>query len=205
MRHFEIELERARARARAGAGAGAGVGVEAEATGAEVEVIIDPGLAFGTGTHATTKLAATMLVHTLKSTSQKRVLDQGCGSGILSLIAAKLGHNAMGVEIDPVAVRSAAENLPLNHLTEEELSFHASGEVPSGPFDVVIANIIASVLIDLAVAICEVAEESIILSGMLLDQESSVLKAYAGWSVEDRFTQGEWVGLILKRDESKTQ
>ena len=145
-----------------------------------------------------------MLVNTLKSTSQKRVLDQGCGSGILSLIAAKLGHIAMGVEIDPVAVRRPTENLPLNNLTENELSFQASGEVPSGSFDVVIANIIAPVLIDLAAAICKVAEESIILSGMLLDQESNVLKAYPGWVVHDRFTQGEWVGLILTRDVSKT-
>ena len=124
--------------------------------------------------------------------------------GILSLIAAKLGHIAIGVEIDPVAVRSATKNLPLNNLTENELSFQASGEVPSGPFDVVIANIIAPVLIDLAAAICKVAEESIILSGMLLDQESSVLKAYPGWVVKDRFTQGEWVGLVLTRDVSKT-
>ena len=170
-----------------------------EETEAAIEVVIDPGLAFGTGTHATTQLAATLLVNTLKDAPQKRVLDQGCGSGILSFIAAQLGHSVIGIEIDPVAVRSATENLPLNGLSEEILSFQASDQVPSGPFDVVIANIIASVLIELAASIGAVAQERIILSGMLIDQEMSVLKAYPKWSVVERLTRGEWVGVVLER------
>lgn len=170
-----------------------------EPSGASLDVIIDPGLAFGTGTHATTQLAAHMLVKTLRDSSPKRVLDQGCGSGILSLIAAKLGHKATGVEIDPVATRSAIENLPLNGLTEADLSFIASDQVPSGPFDIVVANIIAPVLIELSAPITSVAQEVIILSGMLIDQESNVVKTYKDWEVKERFTQGEWVGLILMR------
>ena len=172
-----------------------------EASDAEVDVVIDPGMAFGTGTHATTQLAAQLIVQTLKGIPKKSVLDQGCGSGILSLIVARLGHEVVGIEIDPVATRSAIENLPLNGFTNEEVDFRSSDQVPDDSFDIVIANIIAPVLIDLSNDLRRVCQEKIILSGMLVDQEESVLKTYAGWQVEERMTHGEWVGVILTRTE----
>jgi ribosomal protein L11 methyltransferase len=168
----------------------------------KVDVIIDPGLAFGTGTHATTQLAAQLLVKQLEGQPSLKVLDQGCGSGILSLIAARLGHQVVGVEIDPMATRSAQENLPLNQFSQKDVTFISDDQVPNGPFDVVIANIIAPVLIDLASQIKAVCQETIILSGLLVAQEDRVLKAYQGWVTSERITSGEWVGLILKRVEA---
>lgn len=167
-----------------------------------IDIVIDPGLAFGTGTHATTQLAAQLTVKTLKEQTPLKVLDQGCGSGILSLIAARLGHKVTGVEIDPMATRNAQENLPLNHLSDDDIKFIVADAVPQEEFDVVIANIIAPVLIDLAPQIKTACQDTIILSGLLSDQERQVLKAYDGWSPIERIQQGEWLGLILKKAES---
>ena len=169
-----------------------------------INVIIDPGLAFGTGTHATTQLAAQLVMQSLKGKQGLKVLDQGCGSGILSFIASKLGHVVHGVEIDPMATRNAEENIPLNGLTSDQVMFSCSDLVPTGPFDIVVANIIAPVLIDLASQLSAVCQETIILSGMLTDQEKNVLKAYPGWVVTERITHGEWVGVILKKAEDST-
>ena len=169
-----------------------------ERSTADIDIVIDPGLAFGTGTHATTQLAAQLLVSELKDQSPISVLDQGCGSGILSLIAAHLGHQVTGVEIDPMATRSAQDNLPLNQFNGGEIKFICDDRIPNQSFEVVVANIIAPILIDLAPQITQACETTIILSGLLIDQEQRVLKAYRGWVVDKRITDGEWVGLILK-------
>lgn len=167
---------------------------------AGIDIIIDPGLAFGTGTHATTQLAAQLLVEELKDQPPVSVLDQGCGSGILSLIAAYLGHQVIGVELDPMATRSAQDNLPLNQFNTGEIKFICDDRIPNQSFEVIVANIIAPILIDLAPQITQACGETIILSGLLIDQEQRVLKAYQGWSIKTRITEGEWVGLILKKE-----
>ena len=173
-----------------------------EQSNAEVDVVIDPGLAFGTGTHATTQLAAQLLRSALDGSPKLRVLDQGCGSGILSFIAAKLGHQVHGVEIDPMATRNAQENIPLNHLGVDQIKFTCSDLVPAGPFDVVVANIVAPILIELSQALSSASQTMIILSGMLTDQEPNVLKAFPDWVVHKRITSGEWVGVILQKAEA---
>ena len=164
-----------------------------------LDVIIDPGLAFGTGTHATTQLAATLCAEVLRHKSPCRVLDQGCGSGILTVLCAKLGHYAHGVELDPVAANNARENIKLNRFTDDQIKITTSDEVPKASFDVVVVNIIAPVLIELASNLKAACGETLILSGLLVDQEKSVLKVYTGWVVQKRITQGHWVGLILQR------
>lgn len=171
----------------------------AEPSGALIDVIIDPGLAFGTGTHATTQLAAQLLTEQLRDQPKQSVLDQGCGSGILSLIAAQLGHDVIGVEIDPVAARNANENIPLNKMGNGSVKIISGDELPRGSFDLIVMNIIAPVLISLASQVNDRGPSTLLLSGLLIDQEASILKAYAGWEVIRRETQGEWVGMVLKK------
>lgn len=166
---------------------------------AEIELIIDPGLAFGIGTHPTTKIAATLLCRVLKNRSPCQVLDQGAGSGVLSMLAAKLGHQVLGIEMDEMATLSARDNLPLNELTEEQVNLTVGHEVPQGPFAVVVANIIAPVLIDLAPDLTKACQGEMILSGMLESQETQVLTAYPEWSIGQRLSHEGWVGLILNK------
>lgn len=176
--------------------------VEKNAEGAApLEIIIDPGLAFGVGTHPTTKLAATLLKRTLEGRAPCRVLDQGSGSALLTMLAAKLGHSATGVEIDEMATLSARDNLPLNGLTESQVRLEVGAEVPPGPFEVVIANIIAPVLIELAPQLSAVCSKQLLLSGMLESQEPNVLAAYPTWQVAERLCDPEtqWVGLRLEK------
>jgi len=170
-----------------------------ESSGAEIEIIIDPGLAFGTGTHATTQLAAQLLKKYLISVSDYVVLDQGCGSGILSLLAAKMGHRVVGVEIDAMAVNSAQDNLLLNHFPEGQVRVEVGDRLPEIDVDLVVMNIIAPVLIDLAPQVESSTAHSLILSGLLTDQEAQVLKSYHSWNITHRETSGEWVALILQR------
>jgi len=165
--------------------------------GAELELIIDPGLAFGVGTHPTTQLAARLLKAELSGRAPCRVLDQGSGSGLLSMLAAKLGHEVIGVELDEMATLSARDNLPLNGLSAEQVRLEVGVEVPEGPFELVIANIIAPVLIELAPALSAACGATLILSGMLESQEQSVREAYPEWRVTRRLSEEGWVGLCL--------
>jgi len=164
---------------------------------AEVELIIDPGLAFGVGTHPTTRLAAQLVCEELKARPSCKVLDQGAGSGLLAMLAAKLGHEVVGVEMDEMATLSARDNLPLNQLSEAQVKLTVGAEVPKGPFEVVVANIIAPVLIELSEGLREACVGRLILSGMLEAQEAQVLEAYPGWAVERRVSLEGWVGLSL--------
>jgi ribosomal protein L11 methyltransferase len=166
-----------------------------------IDIVIDPGLAFGVGTHPTTKLAATLLKRELEGREPCDVLDQGSGSGLLAMLAAHLGHRVRGVEIDEMATLSARDNLPLNGLSEEQVRLEVGEEVPEGSFEVVVANIIAPVLIALAPALSEACAGRLILSGMLTTQENEVRAAYPEWRVCERVTDEEtgWVGLRLER------
>jgi ribosomal protein L11 methyltransferase len=184
---------------------------EAPTEGA-LDLVIDPGLAFGIGTHPTTRLAARALKATLEGRRPCRVLDQGCGSGILTLLAAQMGHDAIGVEIDEMATLSAAENLPLNGADAEgrlpsggRARFEVGAEVPAGPFEVVVANIIAPVLTELAAPLSAACTRALILSGLLESQEAAVLARYPEWEVVARESQegskagDDWLGLTLHR------
>ena len=145
-----------------------------------VNLRLDPGMAFGTGAHPSTSLCLQWLQANLQPGA--RVLDYGCGSGILAIAAAKLGaRSVVGVDIDPHALETARQNSRRNAV---EADYTAPGsirsETPSDRFDVVIANILANPLILLAPVLVGLLSErgSIVLAGTLARQTGAVIDAY---------------------------
>ncbi len=141
---------------------------------------IEPDLAFGIGSHPTTQLAARAL--TAHARGARRVLDVGTGTGVLALLARLLGaERVLGLEIDARALRSAQKNLALN-LNCQPVEFSATplAEIEEGGWDVVIANIEAPVLLDLAADLMRVSRgaSAVILTGILTDRLSEVLRRY---------------------------
>jgi ribosomal protein L11 methyltransferase len=168
---------------------------------------LDPGRAFGTGAHPSTRLVIGLLEDIAEgSGSVQRFLDLGTGSGILAIVAARLwpGARGLAVDVDPEATECAAENLARNRVASVELRTGAL-EVAAGdgPFAVVVANIQAEVLEPLAPALAAViaAGGSLVLSGLLVEQGAAVEAAYraAGLDVEARAVDGEWTALWLVR------
>lgn len=146
-----------------------------------VVVRLDPGLAFGTGTHATTAMCLEWLDSL--DLQAKTVLDYGCGSGVLAIAALKLGcDRAHAMDIDPQAVLATRRNAEQNGV-EERLSVTGSKDDIEGRFDVVVANILAGPLAELATGIAErLAPGGMLgLSGILSEQAGDVSAAYAPW------------------------
>ena len=163
-----------------------------------LSVAIDPGMAFGTGTHATTRGVLKMLSDCLAGVPALTVLDVGCGSGILSIAAARLGHRALGVEIDGDALVNARENVSRNEVeTEVQLQEGSAAQV-SGKFPLVVANILAHILIEIASDLMNRCGGELILSGLLESQESAVLEAFPAMELLERRLEGEWVILRMR-------
>jgi ribosomal protein L11 methyltransferase len=173
-----------------------------EAKEHDVIVSLDPGMAFGTGHHPTTRMCLELLeTHVTPGT---RILDLGCGSGILSIAAAKLGAaSAFGLEIDPIAATAAARNVRDNGVqdsvtTEEATLPHPN--VAEGAYDLAIANISSKVIVDLAEHIAAAVKSggTIILSGVLEEQQARVVKRMAelGVIVDEVMTDADWVALV---------
>jgi ribosomal protein L11 methyltransferase len=140
---------------------------------------LDPGLAFGTGSHPTTRLCLRWLREAVRG--GESLLDYGCGSGILAIAASMLGAaNVVGVDVDPQALRASAANAAMNGV---DARFVAPDALGTGRFDIVVANILANPLILLAPALCARVSEAgaIALSGVLAGQTDDVLAAYAPW------------------------
>jgi len=156
---------------------------------------IDPGMAFGTGTHETTRLCMQVLAGlNLGSCS---VLDYGCGSGILAITALKLGGGrAIGVDIDPKAEAVSLENA-LNNGVASNFAIQSAADVETQTFDVVIANILAFALIDLAPILTQRVKQDglLILSGILAHQTQDVINAYEPYFVFERVEESGWVAL----------
>jgi len=163
-----------------------------------VNLRLDPGLAFGTGSHATTRLCLEWLRE--KIAGGESVLDYGCGSGILAIAAGRLGaRRVVGTDIDPHALRASRHNARENHV---DAVFPATDALPSATYDVVVANILANPLILLAPALAaRVAPAGrIALSGILEDQVESVVAAYARWFTLARWRGNDgWVLLAAQR------
>ena len=165
---------------------------------------LDPGLAFGTGLHPTTHLCLTLLAQYMTPGQGKRLLDVGCGSGILSLAALKLGtHAAVGVDIDAQAVRVAKHNAVLNGLQERVQFLEGSLEMATGQFACITANIYLGPLMDMIPALvrCLAPRGNVILSGILEQQEAALRAALhaAGLDAQRRLTATGWVALVGRR------
>ncbi len=168
-----------------------------------VNVILDPGLAFGTGTHPTTALCLQWLDQQIDS--QALVIDYGCGSGILGLAALKLGaKQVVAVDYDPQALEATQNNGAQNQLFPPVLSTYLPKTLPNNlPLaDLIIANILAQPLIELAPLFAKLVKSNgkILLSGILLEQYEQIRYNYADWFDQfDCRTQGEWVSLAAVR------
>lgn len=146
---------------------------------AAINLILDPGMAFGTGSHPTTRLCLEWLECTLQG--GESVLDYGCGSGILAIAAARLGAASVhGVDIDPQAIVAARANAERNAVSA---CFSDSSLPVSGTFDVVVANILSNPLKVLAPAICSHVRAGgrLALSGILSDQADELIAIYREW------------------------
>ncbi len=148
-----------------------------------VNVVLDPGAAFGTGSHPTTRLVLAWLEREVRPGD--RVLDYGCGSGILAIAALKLGAGAaLAVDVDPLALEAARYNASQNHVA---LAIADAGQAPRGRFRITVANILANPLRMLAPLLAEHTQPggAIALSGILEDQAAAVIDAYAPHAVLD--------------------
>ena len=172
---------------------------------------IDPGISFGTGKHETTQLC----IHQLRKymTDQAEVLDVGCGSGILSIAALKLGAaHVVGTDIDENCMTSTYENMAVNHLERSLGQFYVGNliddtelqqTVGTEKYDIVVANILADVIIPMAPVIPERLKKGgiFITSGIIDFKENQVKEAIekAGLQVVEINHQGEWVNITAKR------
>ena len=163
-----------------------------------VNVRLDPGLAFGTGSHATTLLCLRWLAQNVAQHAS--VLDYGCGSGILAITAAKLGAGKVaGVDVDPQAIAASRANAVANGVS---VKFGLPDELPAQAFDVVVANILANPLELLAPLLAQRVRTGghLVLSGILEAQAGRIAAVYARWFNIAPWGSGEgWVALAGAR------
>jgi ribosomal protein L11 methyltransferase len=172
----------------------------------DVVLALDPGMAFGTGLHPTTRLclAAVEDLADRGVLAGARVLDVGCGSGILAIAACKLGAaSALGVDTDPIAIEATVANARRNALVRQIRAREGSLPTGEGAFDVVLANLIAGVLVPLAGALRRELRPggTLLASGIFVDREAEVRQAFeaAGLAVAGRSAEGDWVALEAAR------
>ena len=164
---------------------------------------IDPGLAFGTGTHPTTRMCLDMLADYAAQHPGGNLLDAGCGSGILSLAALRLGlRTAVGVDVDPQAVAVAVDNAAANGLQDRAQFIAGWRDAAGGPFDLIVANIFLGPLVEMMPALRRrlTPDGTLIASGIIAPQEAALtasLKA-AGLDVCSRMLTDGWIALAAR-------
>jgi ribosomal protein L11 methyltransferase len=169
----------------------------------EVALRLDPGMAFGTGLHPTTRGCLTLLQSI--SPMPATVLDVGSGSGILALAALRLGaERAICYDTDPLAVEASLSNAKANDLADRVAAVQGSlpPAPPTGPYRLVLANLVAAVLVDLAEALAAhtALDGTLLASGIIEGRADEVLTALmtAGFALEGRLDDGDWVSLQLR-------
>jgi ribosomal protein L11 methyltransferase len=179
--------------------------VPASPVGGAVDVVIDPGRAFGSGAHASTRLALAALDRLV--CGGERVLDAGCGSGVLGVAALAMGAaEALGVDHDPAAIAAARANAIRNRAGDRfTVSDGPVDDVAAsdGPFDLVVANLLLPDLLALAPALAAAlaVDGSLVVSGVLVDQRRPVVAAATGWGlvpVGEEVTEG-WLAVTFAR------
>lgn len=167
---------------------------------------IDPGMAFGTGRHASTYMCLEIIENLFGSPAgDRRVLDVGTGSGILAMACGLLGQDhIVAIDIDPSALPVAAENLVRNGMERAVDLACAEPRALKGAFDVILANLTALDLIQLSRELARLASgrATMILSGILTEQAPDVMSVFQdlGFSVSERREQEEWTALVLEKD-----
>ena len=160
-----------------------------------VNLMLDPGLAFGTGTHPTTFLCLKWLAE--QAVEGKTVTDYGCGSGILGIAALLLGASkASGVDIDPQALLATRDNVQRNALQAEQFPVFFPDACPREPVDIVLANILAGPLVELAPTLGKLLKPGakLCLSGVLNTQQQSIVAAYeSSINIDSVETKDEWI------------
>ncbi len=167
-------------------------------------VTLDPGLAFGTGTHPTTALCLRYLAHA--DLAHRTLIDYGCGSGILSLAALKLGaQHVQAVDLDPQALLATADNAKNNHITNEQLCMFLPDH-PLQAVDLIIANILLTPLIALKTVFYDRLKPQgrLVVSGLLKEQIPILQAAYEGhFVVIDTQVEGDWALMIFENNSIK--
>ena len=163
-------------------------------------IVIDPELSFGTGHHPTTRVCLQAIEKHVKPGDRFR--DVGCGSGILSIAAAKVGANVSLCDIESASIENATTNLANNGVTPEAI-WEGSIQDADGEYDVIVANIVSDILIFLKKDIEKHLKQGgyVILSGILEKYENKVKKSYSSLVPADRIQEGEWISLIYKKEE----
>lgn len=168
---------------------------------------IDPGMAFGTGTHATTKMASTFLLKRSKDIAHRshRLLDVGTGTAVLAILGERLGFSKpVGLEIDPEARRVARENIERNKTLTVQILDEPLEEIHE-QFETVVANIIDGVLIRLGSDLARVTKSGgdLFCTGILAEREDIFVEGFiknSPWSVHRRWENEEWIGYWLRKE-----
>lgn len=161
-----------------------------------INLLLDPGLAFGTGTHPTTAMCLRQLDS--MNLTGKTLIDFGCGSGILAIAALLLGaQSAIGIDIDPQAITASRANAERNQIHPERFPVFLTGKQPQATADIVVANILAGPLVELAPQLTAMTATngSIVLSGILKEQKEAIIQAYPAFHLE-LVQQDEWICLF---------
>jgi ribosomal protein L11 methyltransferase len=172
----------------------------------DIVLALDPGMAFGTGLHPTTRLclAAIETMADRGLVDEALVLDVGCGSGILAIAAAKLGAaEVLGLDTDEIAIEATGANVARNGLAGRIRARHGSLPSGAGPHDLVLANLIAGLLVELAPVLRDEmrAGGTLLASGIFVDREADVREAFAssGLDATRRTAEGDWIALEAVR------
>lgn len=166
-----------------------------------VNLLLDPGLAFGTGTHPTTALCLEWLDG--QQLQDEQLIDFGCGSGILAIAALLLGvRQAVGTDIDIQALEASRDNAQRNQIADERFALYLPEDMPQKPADVLVANILAGPLVTLAPQLAELVKPGglIALSGILAEQTEEILAAYCNdFELDPVAERDGWIRISGRR------
>lgn len=167
--------------------------------GTLIDIVIDPALAFGSGHHESTAMCLEILSGL--DVRHKRVLDVGCGSGVLGIAAAKRGAHVFACDTDSLAVSETQKNF-INNTANLESLWCGSMEQAEGCYALMMANLLAVIVIALYEQFCAHSQKGslLLLSGILQNAKENVLARFVGFSLQDERIQNEWVALLLCKD-----